>query len=510
MRKLIYLALTALLVLGVLPLLPTPTQPAAAQSSSPILVPIGATPNAASVGLSTATASAYLDVANGYIFISVEPNGAVLPTNTVLEGWVVDAGRLGGPGQTNASATDEALGVAFGSDVLAGYIEDAPYALSTGVLAPSESGVWELAFQYPNSDFSAFDAVVITAESDGNALTGFDPRPGTPVFAGEIALGTPTTDAYPRAITIEPMGQAAELALLNASAFPEISGTTQIYSEEGIFSAAIALNGAALPEGSTVQAWLIDAGLETGGPGISNVSDADEAFGVPFGNADFDTLTERSFYALGMGTAVDDGTGVLRLETRLPNYNFSPYDAVLVTVETDASDPRAGSPFLIGLVENAVTVAAANPLPANLPVWMTTPLRNARTGEMFTLADLAADGFTVSVEPMATWCSNCRRQQRTVSQVFSEADPSRYVFISLSVETQLGDERLAQYAANEGFEWVFAVSTNEMLNELINQFGRSVSNPPSTPHFYVYPDGSYSDLSTGFKTVDDFRSALGL
>jgi hypothetical protein len=50
-------------------------------------------------------------------------------------------------------------------------------------------GMLTLTFHVPAYNFSPYDAVVITLESDGNTIEGFDPRPGTPVLAGEIMMG---------------------------------------------------------------------------------------------------------------------------------------------------------------------------------------------------------------------------------------------------------------------------------------------------------------------------------
>ena len=126
------------------------------------------------------------------------------------------------------------------------------------------------------------------------------------------------------------------------------------------------------------------------------------------------------------------------------------------------------------------------------PDWAALPLTNARTGEAFTLADFA--GKVVFVEPMATWCSNCRAQQRTVNGVIPQVDGEQYVFISLSVEPGLADSRLASYADQNGFDQIFAVATPELTSALVQQFGRGVTTPPATPHFTLAPDGTVSSL----------------
>lgn len=135
-----------------------------------------------------------------------------------------------------------------------------------------------------------------------------------------------------------------------------------------------------------------------------------------------------------------------------------------------------------------------------LSAWATLPLVNARTGETFTLADLS--GKTLFVEPMATWCTNCRRQLTNVREAQAQLGDN-VVFIALSVETNLTPADLAQYADKEGFDWLFAVMSPEILRELSAEFGQTIANPPSTPHFLILPDGSTTDLVTGIEPASD-------
>lgn len=141
------------------------------------------------------------------------------------------------------------------------------------------------------------------------------------------------------------------------------------------------------------------------------------------------------------------------------------------------------------------------------PAWMTIPVTDVRSGETFTLADFA--GKTVFVEPMATWCTNCRRQLGNVAEAKAQlGDSEDVVFVSLSVETNIGDGDLANYTEETGFDWAFAVATPEMLVSLVETFGQSITNPPSTPHFIIRPDGSTTELTTGFEGPDEILQNL--
>lgn len=145
---------------------------------------------------------------------------------------------------------------------------------------------------------------------------------------------------------------------------------------------------------------------------------------------------------------------------------------------------------------------------AQRAAWQDVPLTDARTGETFTLADL---GGTVYVEPMATWCSNCRQQLRHVQeakQQLEDAATGDVTFVALSVETTLEPAALARYADEQGFDFTFAVMTPELLRALASEFGQSIANPPATPHFVRYPDGSSSPLMTGFSPPDAVLSAV--
>ena len=144
---------------------------------------------------------------------------------------------------------------------------------------------------------------------------------------------------------------------------------------------------------------------------------------------------------------------------------------------------------------------------AERPTWHSLPLTDARTGQTFTLADFA--GKTVYVEPMATWCTNCRQQMGVIrDQVRAQVDPEQVVFVGLSVETNLASETLASYTSTHGFDWTFAVMSPELLQELASTFGRTITNPPAVPHFVIGPDGTTSGLSTGHHSAEQLLAIL--
>lgn len=373
-----------ILALGIVPLLSVAAQDDMMMGPD-VIVTLGATPLAENAGLAEVTGWAHVVSDDGHIHISLQPNGAELPEGTVLEGWVVDAGLDGGPGETHVSDADETFGVPFGEAAFDEAVEAAPYALSTGVLTPTEDGYWDVIFDIPNYNFSGYNAVVITAESDGNALTGFDPRPGTPVFIGLIADGEPADgmmmgdddmmddemsddDMMDDEMSDDDMmdddmmmdGVAVELGttpLATNAELDGITGSAVVHVDSATVEITVELNGAEIPEGSVLEGWVVDAGLD-GGPGETSVTDDDEAFGPPFGEPAFDALVESAPYALSTGVLVssEDMMGSYTLIFHVPAYNFSPYDAVVITLESDGNttagfDPRPGTPVLVGAID---------------------------------------------------------------------------------------------------------------------------------------------------------------
>jgi len=140
------------------------------------------------------------------------------------------------------------------------------------------------------------------------------------------------------------------------------------------------------------------------------------------------------------------------------------------------------------------------------PVWQTVSLTNAESGATFTLADFPEK--TVFVELIATWCTNCRAQQGQVRAAREQLGEDQYVFISLSVEPNDTTEGLAEYRIRENFPWVFAIAPTEMVSALVEQFGRTVTNPPSTPHFVISPGSAISPLMTGMHSTEQLVAEL--
>jgi len=138
---------------------------------------------------------------------------------------------------------------------------------------------------------------------------------------------------------------------------------------------------------------------------------------------------------------------------------------------------------------------------------VTSAVAIAPDGSTFAPADFA--GKHVFVETFATWCSKCRAQLGDTNIAAGQAGDDA-VFLILSVETDLDPAVLPDYAARNGFDNLahFGVLTDESLAAFVDEFGRSIANAPSTPKFTIAPDGTLSELTTGFESVEEILAQL--
>ena len=184
---------------------------------------------------------------------------------------------------------------------------------------------------------------------------------------------------------------------------------------------------------------------------------------------------------------------------------------------TDAAPPASVPPRAAAPSEEApaATASAApsdapdDPTAAPTPVafddaLLAIELRDVRSGETFTLGELAADA-PVIVETMAIWCTNCRQQMHQVTAAHELAD---FHSVSIDVEPTEIAEDLVAYAAREGFDWPFVLADAELATALRDRFGTEVLFPPGMPKLLVRTDGSVELLPLGDLLSADEIAAL--
>jgi hypothetical protein len=94
------------------------------------------------------------------------------------------------------------------------------------------------------------------------------------------------------------------------------------------------------------------------------------------------------------------------------------------------------------------------------------------------------------------------RLQEAAAQIPDE-EQGDIVLVALSSEVGLPREDLAAYVASNGFPFIFAVMSDEMLRAMVEDLGQEVAVPPATPHLIVAPDGTIGELRTGGTSAED-------
>jgi thiol-disulfide isomerase/thioredoxin len=141
------------------------------------------------------------------------------------------------------------------------------------------------------------------------------------------------------------------------------------------------------------------------------------------------------------------------------------------------------------------------------PAWFSTTLTNVNTGQTYTINDLK--GKVVLVETMAQWCPSCKKQQMEVKALHEKLGmPADLVSIALDIDPKENGEMLKDYAASNGFDWIYTVAPSDVIREIGNTYGAQFLNPPSTPVLLIDRKGEVHMLPFGIKSADDLKKAV--
>ena len=119
--------------------------------------------------------------------------------------------------------------------------------------------------------------------------------------------------------------------------------------------------------------------------------------------------------------------------------------------------------------------------------WRTTAMTDVRSGETFTVESFEKP---VVLETFAVWCPKCERQQRQLTDI----DDSVAV-VSVNTDPNEDAEAVRQHAEDNGFDWRYVVASTTLTDSLIEAFGTTVTNAPSTPVIVACPGGGVTFTS---------------
>jgi thiol-disulfide isomerase/thioredoxin len=167
-------------------------------------------------------------------------------------------------------------------------------------------------------------------------------------------------------------------------------------------------------------------------------------------------------------------------------------------------EPMEGGEDLIGIIEDTEVVEMTGQENAGARLWLSFELKDIRTGQKFRIDEFDKP---VLLESFAVWCPLCLKQQKELKRLHEEIGES---FISISLDTDPNEDeaRVLEHIERNNFNWRYAVSPAEVTKELIDEFGPSVVNAPSTPIILICSPEKYRILQFGIKNIDELKSAI--
>jgi len=130
--------------------------------------------------------------------------------------------------------------------------------------------------------------------------------------------------------------------------------------------------------------------------------------------------------------------------------------------------------------------------------WRTTELTTVRDEAQFTIDSLEPP---VVAQSFAVWCLKCEQQSRELANLAESL-----TVVGLNTDPNEDASKVRAHAEDNGFDWRFAVAPTEMTESLVDAFGPSVTNAPSTPVIVACGDGTAEFDSGSIESADSVRS----
>jgi thiol-disulfide isomerase/thioredoxin len=167
----------------------------------------------------------------------------------------------------------------------------------------------------------------------------------------------------------------------------------------------------------------------------------------------------------------------------------------------DSMDDGSDAGTTDGSMDDGSTDDSMDDGGTNASAWRTAELSTVRGDETFTIDGL--DGPVV-VQSFAVWCPKCERQSGELANVGDAA-----TVVGLNTDPNEDAAKVREHAEEKGFDWRFAVAPSEMTKSLIDEFGSTVTNAPSTPVIVACEDGGTEFFAGSIQSAGEIESAAG-
>lgn len=151
---------------------------------------------------------------------------------------------------------------------------------------------------------------------------------------------------------------------------------------------------------------------------------------------------------------------------------------------------------------------AASSVNADLPAWMTMTLKNLRTDEEFTIADLL--GKTIYVQIFDTLTPDNKTHITAVKEAMTQLDSENYIFLLMEGSiSPLPAARLLRFLDDGGeYAGIGTLMPAQMRPLLAKDLGNQAISISLVPHFAIRVDGTWTDLRTRPESADDIATWL--
>ncbi len=102
--------------------------------------------------------------------------------------------------------------------------------------------------------------------------------------------------------------------------------------------------------------------------------------------------------------------------------------------------------------------------------WTGVTLTDARTGEQFTIDEIAKEGKPVVVHTFAVWCTACKMQLKETERLLAQ-NPDRFTIIGIDIDANENQEAVKRHVEKNQFPGRYAVSPKELSRGLVDSFG---------------------------------------